>query len=179
MAVNADGSHILPVWYIGHANNPKCVRDSRYTALKSFYNDQTNAWVDSKKHTTRLQWWFVEVRRVAQEDILLIMHNCVSHGEGINLQGLRVEFLPPNSTHKYQPLDFGIIANAKIRYRTVLLRAIINNTLRCNACAHKFPQTSQHVRWVVDDGHLPHVDDAMTMFNEAWSKLLPSKVSFG
>ena len=101
MAVNADGLHILPVWYIGHTNNPKCFRDSRYTALKSFYSNQTNVWMDSKEYTTWLQWWFGEVRKVTQEDILLIMHNCGSHEEGINLSGLRVDFLPPKSTHKY------------------------------------------------------------------------------
>ena len=57
-----------------------------------------------------------------------------------------------------------------------MLRAIINNTLLWNSAEHNFPPTSQHVRWGVADCHLPHVADAMIMFNEAWSKLLPSTV---
>ena len=48
---------------------------------------------------------------MTQEDILLIMDNCGSHVEGLNLPGLRVEFLLPKSTNKYQPFDLGIIAN--------------------------------------------------------------------
>ena len=116
MAVNADGSHILPVWYIGHANDPKCFRDLRYTDLKSFYRNQTNAWMDSKEYTKWLQWWFAKVRKVTQEDTLLILNNCGSYEERINLPGLRVEFLPPKSTFKYQLLDLRVIAHAKIRY---------------------------------------------------------------
>ena len=158
MAVNADGSHILPVWYIGHAKKPKCFRFSRNTALKSFYSNQTNAWMESKEYAAWLQWWFAEVRKVT---------NCGSHEERINLPGLRVEFLPPKSTHKYQPLDFRIIEHAKIWYRTILLRAVIDNTLRWNSGEHNFPLTSQLGQSAVDDGHLPHVADAMTMFNEA------------
>ena len=132
--------------------------------------------MDSKEYTRYLQWWFGEVRKVIQEDILLIMENWGSHEEGINHPGLHVEFLPPKSTHKYQPLDLGIIAHAKIRYRTILLRAIINNTLRLNSGERNIRITSQHGRRGVADGHLPHVADAIIMFNEAWSKLLPSTV---
>ena len=113
---------------------------------------------------------------MTQEDLLLIMDNCGSHGEGMNLPGLRVEFLPPKSTHKYQPLDLGIIANAKIRYRTILLRAVIDNTIRWNTGEYDFPLNSQHGQWGVNDGYLPNVVDAMTIFNKAWSKFLPSTI---
>ena len=81
MSVNADGTHILPVWYIGHAANPRCFRDSKYTALKSFYSNQRNAWMDTKEYSTWLQWWFHEIRKVTKEDTLLIMDNWGSHGE--------------------------------------------------------------------------------------------------
>ena len=48
MSVNADDTHILTVRYIGHAANPRCFRGSRYTALKLFYSNQRNAWIDAK-----------------------------------------------------------------------------------------------------------------------------------
>ena len=51
--------------------------------------------MDTKEYNTWLQWWFDEVRKVSKEDILLIMDNCGSHGKGLNLPGLRFEFLPP------------------------------------------------------------------------------------
>ena len=91
------------------------------------------------------------------------MDNCRSHGEVPNLPGLRVEFLPPKPTHKYQPLDLGIIANAIIRYRTILLRTIIDNTIRWNTGEHGFPLNSHRGQWEVNNGNLPHVADAMTM----------------
>ena len=141
------------VRYIGHSNNPNCFRDSRYTDLKSFYSNQTNAWMGSKEYTTWIRWWFVEVRKVTQEDIFLIMENFGSHEEIINLPGLRLEFLPPKSTHKYQPLDLEITARAKIRYRIILKRATIHDTLRKNSGEHNFPLTSEHSRWGVVDGH--------------------------
>ena len=85
-------------------------------------------------------------------------------------QVLRVEFLPPKSAHKYEPLDLGIIANAKIRYRTILLRAIIDNTIRWNIGEHDFPLNSQNGRWGANKGYFPHGADAMTIFNKASSK---------
>ena len=176
MSVNADGTHVLPVWYIGHAANSRCFRDSRYTALRSLYSNQSNAWMDTKEYNTWLQWWFHEVRKVTQEDVQLIIDNFGSHGVGLNLPGLRVESLTLKLTHKYQPLDLEIISNAKISYRTVMLRAIIDITIRWNTGEHDFPLNSQHGQWGVNNGYLPHVADAMTMFNKAWSKLLPSSV---
>ena len=91
-----------------------------------------------------------------------------------DLRGLRVKFLLTKSTHKYQPLELEIIANSKIRYQTFVLCAIINNTIRWNTGEHDLPLNSQHGRWVVDKGYLPHVAYAITMFNKAWSKLVPS-----
>ena len=42
---------------------------------------------------------------------------------------LRVEFFPPKSTHKYQPLGLGLMAHGKIRYRTLLLSQVVNYLL--------------------------------------------------
>ncbi len=39
--------------------------------------------------------------------------------------GREFRFLPPRSTAKYQPLDLGLIAHSKIRYRSILLRCVI------------------------------------------------------
>ena len=119
MSVYTNGTHIFPVWDIGLAANQRCFRGSRYAALKLFYSNQRNAWMNTREYSTWLQLWFDEVPNVTQEEIFLIMDNCGSQKEVLNLRGLRVELLPPKPTHKYQPLDLGIIANARIRYRTI------------------------------------------------------------
>ena len=41
---------------------------------------------------------------------------------------------------------------------------------------HKFPPTSNSGLLGIRDGHLPHVGDAMYMFNEAWSRTSKSTI---
>ena len=51
------------------------------------------------------------------------MGNCDKDGFNVTLMGVEILYLPPRSTTKHQLLDFGHIANAKIRYRSMLLSA--------------------------------------------------------
>jgi hypothetical protein len=70
-----------------------------------------------------LQWLNNKIR--AQErKILLLLDNFSSHELGIQLVGglqglshVRIEWLPPNTTSHWQPLDQGIIAGFKLQYR--------------------------------------------------------------
>ncbi len=86
--------------------------------------------MDSDQFSQWLSWWYREVRKHTTEDILLIMDNCGGLECGIELLGIRIELPPPKSTHKSQNLDLGLIAHSKIRYRTMLLRSIVNNALQ-------------------------------------------------
>ena len=56
--------------------------------------------------------------------ILLFLDNCGSHPH-MELENVKVVFLPPNTTSKLQPMDAGIIQNLKMVYRKKLLRHII------------------------------------------------------
>ena len=58
------------------------------------------------------------------------MGNCGGRKSEIALPGLRIEFLPPRSTAKYQSLDLGLISHCKIRYRSNLLRMAIKVMLQ-------------------------------------------------
>ena len=122
LCLNGDGSHFVPVQYIGHSANPPCFRDNRFSELKIHYRSQANAWMDSIEFNRWIGWRYNEVRKFTQEDVLLIMDNCGGHESEINYPGLRIEFLPPWSTSKYQTLDLGLIAQSKIRYRSILLK---------------------------------------------------------
>ncbi len=42
--------------------------------------------------------------------------------------GLRIQFCPKRSTSKYQTLDLGLIAHSKIRFRSTILRHVVDNT---------------------------------------------------
>ncbi len=56
--------------------------------------------------------------------ILLFIDNC-PHAKNVQLQNVRVEFLPPNATNKLQPLDQGIIEVLKQYYPKCLVLQLI------------------------------------------------------
>ena len=69
--------------------------------------------------------WFD--KRMYGRRVLLLLDNFSVHEAAVQtltenntLKNIRVEFLPPNCTSVYQPLDQGIIANFKLYYRTIL-----------------------------------------------------------
>ncbi len=67
--------------------------------------DEFSAWVD---------WWYEEVKNISNGPWLLILDNFSRHDELQELDGVTYFFLPAKTTAKYQPLDQGIISQAKI-----------------------------------------------------------------
>ena len=96
LCVNGDGSHYVPVQYICHSDNPRYFLDNRFSELKIHYRSQANEWMDSTEFNRWIGWWYNEVRKFTQEDVLLIMGNCGGHESEINYPGLGIEFLPPS-----------------------------------------------------------------------------------
>ena len=71
----------------------------------------------------------------------LIKGNCGGHEFEVALPGLGIEFLPPRSTAKYQPLDLVVIPNTKVHYRSNLLRTtIVVNLVRFSGSNVNRPQ---------------------------------------
>lgn len=58
--------------------------------------------------------------------ILLFLDNCSAHSKLSTYSNIRIEFLPPNTTSKLQPLDQGIIRSFKRFYRTEIVRFLID-----------------------------------------------------
>ena len=168
MCVNGDGTHRLPVKYIGKSVTPVCFQDhpdARYS-----YTSQRNGWIDGSQFEIWLNWWYNEVQKRSNGPWLLLLDNCNGHDVNIDLPGVRVEFLPPNMTSKFQPLDMGLIAQAKIRYRSKLLRAVIHIVTRRASGEHQFKDSSGRGRWGIREGQLPHIADAISTFNESWNE---------
>ncbi len=111
--VNADGSQNIPVRYIGHSCKPRCLSDERFDSLKGIYSSQQNSWMDNVIFQKAISWWYNKVREVMQDDVLLKMDDCGGHERGLDLSGLRIEILPPNTAAMYQPLNLGLIAHSK------------------------------------------------------------------
>ncbi len=99
------------------------------------------------------------------------MDDYEGHECDIVLPGLRIELLPWKSTLKLQTSDLGLISHSKIRYRTILLRSILNKAMQCNSGDHQFLSSSNSGKFGLRNGHLPHVGNAVAMFNDSWTMI--------
>ena len=168
LAVNGDRSHMFPVNYIGKSENPMFLRDPRCSYLHGYYWHQSNGWMDSCGFDRWIRWWYTEVQKVSDGPWLLILDSCGGHESEIVLPNVRIEFLPLGTTAKYQTFDLGLIANSKIRYRSLLLRVTLDIFERRMAGNHQFKESFGRGNLEMREGQLPHVADVMQMFNEAW-----------
>ncbi|GFW00915.1 tigger transposable element-derived protein 6 [Trichonephila clavipes] len=57
----------------------------------------------------------------------LILDNCTVHNNAPPLSNVKLQFSPPNSTSKLQPLDQGIIHNFKTFYRREVVKSVLDN----------------------------------------------------
>lgn len=57
---------------------------------------------------------------------LAAVNELESMPQGLGLKNTEVVFLPPNITSKLQPLDQGIIASFKARYRRIWIRFMLD-----------------------------------------------------
>ena len=64
-----------------------------------------------------LNEWNAELSKVGRK-IALVLDNAPCHPK-LTLSNIELVFLPPNTTSHLQPLDQGIIANFKVKYRTM------------------------------------------------------------
>ena len=97
------------------------------------------------------------------------MGNCGGHEFSITLDRVRTVLLPGRSTAKHQPLELGAIVQAKIRYRSTLLSAVLNVMETRRDANRQFRSDSVNGNYGIAEGNLPNVADAMSIFNDAWS----------
>ena len=93
-----------------------------------------------------------------------------------NLPDERIEFLPPCCTVKHQPLDLSMIAHRKTLFRSTLLLPVIEIIFSHSTFRLGSPSSSQQGRLGLQDGFSPHVGDAITLFDDAWSLMSRSTV---
>ena len=88
--------------------------------------------------------------------VLLLVDNLSSHissleqvKEEAGLRNTRVEFLPTNTTSKFQPLDQGIIRNLKLYYRRQWLEFIMEVTLKQKKDPWDIINLLDIIRWII------------------------------
>mmetsp|Transcript_29354 Transcript_29354/g.59097 ORF Transcript_29354/g.59097 Transcript_29354/m.59097 type:complete len:617 (-) Transcript_29354:2-1852(-) len=175
VCTNADGSDFVPLSIIGSSEKPRCFRNHE---KKLTYYNQKKAWSDMK---TSKKWFadFVKhVKRRTNDPILLIMDNCAAHNDDTfkDVSGqVRVIFLPPNCTSVYQPMDCGVIAMIKKRYRHRLLLKLLDVY---NDMMTLFEQNKGRTRGTngLDEGYAPHLRDCMDILAEITPEFTPEKI---
>jgi hypothetical protein len=92
-----DGSEKIKLLVIGKFQNPRCFKG--ITSLPVEYRWNKKAWMTS------------------QNICGMGLIHCSAHTSIDNLKSINLQFLPPNTTSKLQPMDQRIIYNLKIKYR--------------------------------------------------------------
>lgn len=170
MCTNAAGRKV-PLSLIGTSKEPRCFR-IRKSPVEYF--SQKNAWSDVSVFQ---QWWskvfLPHVRSVTSKKVVLVMDN---HGSHANLVDSREQVtileLPPNCTSKHQPMDAGIIAAWKVRFKTKLL-AIRVNSMSSAAQLREQAKQRRVVRGCMGlaEGAEPHILDAAELGVAVWNEV--------
>ncbi|KAE9325918.1 hypothetical protein PF008_g16775 [Phytophthora fragariae] len=126
LTTNADGSDSLPALFIGRAVKPRCFGKKTAEQHGFLYKKTDKAWMNRKVY----QEWLLNLdreMRAAQRHILLLVDNVSLHAHGdLVLTNVQVESLPPNTTTHLQPLDAGIIASFKARFKSLQIDQAID-----------------------------------------------------
>jgi len=125
LACNATGSHKIPVAIIGCAAVPQCFKPPRACCPLQYFS-QHPAWMDG----TVYEKWFKtvlvpKVRSRTRSPVILLVENCGAHTK-IECDGVTIYPLPPRVTSVHEPLDAGIIACCKHRYKRRLISLVLS-----------------------------------------------------
>ena len=124
---NATGSDKMPAWVIGTARRPRSLQYANVGAMGITWRWNKKAWMTTP---IMVEWLKAFYRRVGPvKQVLLTMDNFSVHQSAIREApppaNIKIIYLPPNGTSKYQPLDQGIIQNFKALYKKHWLRFMV------------------------------------------------------
>lgn len=171
---NATGTERVPVAMIGKAKESACIAGRQWPLP---YFNQKKAWVDIPVFNQ----WFDQVfrpyvRRRTGRKVILILDNAPGHFQPFEKDGIRVAFFPPNVTSWKQPMDMGIIAALKKRYKFMLMKDILTYhdltdelKMRLATDASKMKRGAAGVEF----GRPAHLLDAANYTVKAWNTLTP------
>lgn len=125
--VNASGTDWLPIWFIGKAQTPRALRKINIPTMGGQWRWNKKAWMNQ---ILMKEWLLAFYSHIGSRTVLLTMDNFSAHLSGLELApppyNIRIQWLPRNSTSRYQPLDQWIIQNLKIYYRKQWLQYMLD-----------------------------------------------------
>ena len=118
--VNADGSERLPPLVIGRSQHPRSFSGREVAGAGILYRSSPKAWMTRKLFFEWLLRVDTYIGQTPGRRVVLLVDNASCHGRSETLPTLAnvdVIYLPKNTTSRTQPLDAGVIASVKSRYR--------------------------------------------------------------
>ncbi|KXN64662.1 DDE-domain-containing protein [Conidiobolus coronatus NRRL 28638] len=127
---NWNGTEKCPLGFVGHYKTPQSFPNNQIDIkFKGPYYNNKNAWIDLDIFKHWLEWFENKMRNENRKHAHFSKCDICDY---VNLEYVKVLYLPPNSTSKIQPLDKGIIKNFKDYYKNRLnnytLNRLLNNT---------------------------------------------------
>lgn len=130
---NATGEHKLKLCLIGKSKKPRAFKHVNVNELPVWYKNQSNAWMD---RAIFKDWFYTQFvpsvemflkSKNLPRKAVLILDNASSHPDAEEMidGDIKIMFLPPNVTALCQPMDQGVLAAIKKRYRRKLLSSIV------------------------------------------------------
>lgn len=150
---NSDGSEKFPLMIIGNALRPRPFHGKYGHDLGFDYYANKKAWMTQLLFFAWLGRLDGYIGLTENRKILLMVDNCSAHGSiGVlpPLQNVEVFFLPPNTTSHLQPLDAGIIAALKSKFRRRILFRVFDNIDSGKKSIYNVDQLTA-MRWVGEE----------------------------
>lgn len=116
---------------IGKSVKPRCFKDKPEIIEKINYRANKNAWMTSKIFTE----WLTELDNLLYQEnrkAILFVDNFSGHSTEYQPTNIVMAYLPPNTTSVTQPLDAGIIAAIKFRYKKILSSLLVDKYINSN-----------------------------------------------
>lgn len=126
---NAEGSEKFELMIIGKSRKPRAFKKRTGSELGFDYHANKKAWMTQTLFFEWLKRFDAYVARTQNRKVALLLDNCTAHGcpETLpELHNVEVIFLPPNTTSKIQPMDAGVIASVKARYRSAQMERAVD-----------------------------------------------------
>ena len=126
---NEEGSERIPLMFIRTAWKPRAFKKKTGTEIGLEYHANNKGWMTLLLFHDWIRGFDAYISRTPHRQVALLIENCSAHGTLENLPSLQpvsVFFLPPNTTSKMQPMDAGVIASVKLRYRTFKMEPAVD-----------------------------------------------------
>ena len=158
VTVNGDGSLRPPLWIVGKAAVPVCMKGINKDALGAYWRSNKKAWMTGAIMREYLFWFEGWARKHhSGKKVLLLMDNFSGHTaaveqlkeeQSIIFDTFQVAWLPPNTTSRYQPCDQGIISTFKSLFRRYWCRYLVEE-YEASRQARKTMNVLKAVQWLV------------------------------